>query len=57
MIWAKPDKISISFQWIPGHSNIEGNEYVDALAKEATTLTQDEEPVDFNCGKAEINAH
>ena len=63
MIWAKLDKIStistleITFQWIPGHSNVEGNERVDALAKEATTLTQDEEPVDYNCAKAEINTH
>jgi len=26
----------ITIVWIPGHSNIEGNERVDCLAKEAT---------------------
>ncbi|XP_023244393.1 uncharacterized protein LOC111642294 [Centruroides sculpturatus] len=31
-------KRNISFNWIPGHSGIAGNERADALAKEVTTL-------------------
>ena len=31
----------ITFQWIPGHCDLEGNEEADKLAKTGTTLSQD----------------
>ena len=39
---------TISVQWIPGHSDIAGNEMADMAAKAATTL--DEPPVDISYG-------
>ena len=32
---------SISLNWVPGHTNIAGNELADSLAKKATTLEPD----------------
>ena len=36
--------IQITMQWIPGHSNIKGNEYADKLAKEGARKEQMDTP-------------
>jgi len=41
-IWDLSDSLSsrvaLSFQWIPGHTGLSGNEWADALAKIRATL-------------------
>lgn len=37
---ARTSKLTISFQWIPSHSGIEGNERADKAAKEVTGWRQ-----------------
>ena len=37
-------EINITMQWIPGHTNIKGNDHADKLAKEGTTKEQIEKP-------------
>ena len=33
--------IQLHISWVPGHSDVEGNEHADRLAKEGTTLQDD----------------
>src|SRR2546421_10645277 len=33
--------IQLTISWVPGHSDVEGNEHADRLAKEDTTLQDD----------------
>ena len=52
-IWSRLVNISsrpndIYIQWVPGHSNIEGNERADHLAKIGNTLPQDNVPIDYD---------
>ena len=49
--------LSIKFQWIPGHRQIEGNEEADVAAGEASRLSQEEVPIDFSTIKAAVKRH
>ena len=44
----------IVWQWIPGHSDIEGNEIADRIAKEATRLAGPSQLVSLNAISAEV---
>jgi ribonuclease HI len=44
----------ITIQWIPGHSNIPGNELADQAAKEATMLDEEHRPTSFGSACAAI---
>ena len=43
------------FQWIPGHSDICGNELADAEAKAATRMDGEQRPVSFNSIRSDVN--
>ena len=45
---------SVTIQWIPGHSNIPGNDLADAAAKEATDLMEPSRPVTFRSACMQI---
>ena len=45
---------SVVIQWIPGHSNIPGNEHADEAAKDATTLQAAYRPTTFSSACAAI---
>ena len=49
--------LSIKFQWIPGHRQIEGNEEADVAAGEASRLSQEEVPIHFITIKAAVKRH
>jgi len=44
----------MTFQWIPGHCEIERNMWADSIAKDAFTLLQSAAPVDFSTAKTVI---
>ena len=39
----------VTIQWVPGHSNLPGNELADQAAKEATTIEGDSPPISYSC--------
>ena len=47
---------SVTIQWIPGHSEITGNEVADAVAKHATTLDEQPGAISYKGVSALINA-
>ena len=59
-IWELLDSIAgegnpeFNFQWIPSHCGVQGNERVDAIAKRASEMPQQEAQVDLNSAKATI---
>ena len=46
----------VVFQWIPGHSDVCGNELADAVAKEATTINGEQRPVSLNAIRADVKS-
>jgi len=44
-------QISLVLQWIPGHTNIHGNEQADKLAKLGASLPQPNPPISFQTAK------
>ena len=47
-------EIPVSFQWIPSHVGLEGNEYADSLAAIGTNLDQKTKPIHVEAAKAWI---
>ena len=46
--------MNITFQWLPSHCGVDGNERVDGVAKQASALIQLDGKIDFNSAKATI---
>ena len=53
----KTHSVKLTLQWIPGHSNIHGNERADKLAKQGTTCEQTQHPVTLKTSKQIIKAN
>ena len=45
---------SITFQWVPGHAGLLGNEEADRLANLGSSEEQDRIPIDLNSAKGAI---
>ena len=50
----KSFNITVTLQWIPGHTDIAGNEKADTLAKQGTTMPQTDKPVSYTTTKQMI---
>jgi ribonuclease HI len=44
-------RCKIIMQWVPGHCDLVFNEVADTLAKEASKLPQEDQPIDFSAAK------
>ena len=53
----QPNTAHLTLQWVPGHSDVEGNEAADALAKRGMNAPQRGTPIDFDSAKAAIKRH
>ena len=49
--------VSLTLQWIPGHTNIFGNEQADKLARQGTTCQQQHHPVSYRTAKQIIKTN
>lgn len=47
-------ELTITMQWVPGHSDIEGNEKAAAAAKDASKMDQSRVPIDLMTAKSSI---
>jgi ribonuclease HI len=62
-IWSLLEEIagkgndSLVFQWVPGHSEVIGNERVDEIAKRASELDQTPVPIDYVTAKTALKGH
>ena len=45
---------TVTFQWVPGHARLEGNESADQLAGEAAAAEQPDGPIDFASARSAI---
>ena len=45
----------ITFQWIPGHADVPGNEQADAAAKDAADLLEETRPITYRSACMIIN--
>uniref|UniRef100_A0A1I8I9W0 non-specific serine/threonine protein kinase n=1 Tax=Macrostomum lignano TaxID=282301 RepID=A0A1I8I9W0_9PLAT len=48
---------SVHLQWVPGHAGIPGNEAVDEIAKQGTTLAQGTAPVPLAAAQAAVRRY
>ena len=48
---------SLVLQWIPGHSNIAGNEHADTLAKHGASLPQPDPPISLHTAQQMIKSN
>ena len=49
--------VETSIQWIPGHSDIPGNDRADKLARQGTSKTQHDEQVSYATSKQIVGAY
>ena len=55
-LWNLMDDLpcKLIYQWIPGHSDVCGNELADTEAKKAASIAGEQRPVSFNAIRSEI---
>ena len=45
---------TVTFQWVPGHAGLDGNESADQLAGEAVAAEQPDVPIDYASARRAI---